>query len=146
MNKKLEYLKKVAKPKKVSLAQMADLQQIVDELVSYDTEHQTSWTEELYDNAVAAKDTARLEANKYFERRDIMDDVLHNHWETYQKASELYQEISNQLYDLGVEPSPELEKMREHIAANEQFGQEAFQKTQDEFRDHNELLDISDFN
>jgi hypothetical protein len=148
MNKKIEYLKKVAKPikSKVSLAQMADLNSIIEKLKSYDIQTELYAVEELYENAVNEAEKSRLAANQYIEKKTDLYEITGDHWDIYTEASELYQEITNQLYELGVEPSPELEAYGDILAQNEQLGQETYSEMENGFNMHNELVDISDFN
>ena len=150
MNKKEKILQQLSDQriaaKKYSLSLMSDLQVAIDEVKSFDLEYSFDKVFTEYEVALFALEEAKRTADKYIEEKRIFVDNADAQWESYQRASELYSQISNQLYDLGVEESPELSQYGDDLAEAETAGQKAFEQTQSEFSDHNELVDVSNFN
>jgi hypothetical protein len=134
------------RPSKVNLSMVSDLSEAVTEMRSYDLEGKFSTAMTEYENALGLMEQARNAADKYIEANRDFDDAASEHWATYETARDLYFEISNQLQDLGVSESPEISDFGNAVAEGEAAGQKAFDQTQSEFSEHNELVDISNFN
>ena len=132
--------------KKLNLSAMSDLADAINDMQSYDLEYSYSTAFTEYEYALGLMEQAKSAADKYVSTYDSFSDDADNQWEAYQKASDLYSEVSSQLYDLGIEESPELAKYGDFLAEAETQGQKAFQQTQEDFPEHNELVDISNFN
>jgi len=127
---------------KISLSAMSDLSSAISEMQSYDLEGDYNQAKSEYVDAMGLMEQAKREADKYIASYDSFSMNADDQWEAYQKASKAYQEISSQLYDLGVEESPELAQYGDALAEGETIGQKAFGQTQQEFDDHNELADL----
>ena len=134
------------RPTKINLALMSDLKDLVAEMKSYDLESKFSTAMSDYDNAIRLMDEARNAADKYVPAYSEFETASYEHWEVYRKAQETYFEITNRLQDLGVSESPELSDLFSEIANGEEVGMKSNEQTQSEFPDHNELVDISNFN
>jgi hypothetical protein len=134
------------KPSKINLSLMSDLSSAVEDMRSYDLEgkYNTAITE--YNNALTLLDNTRIAADKYVTDYSEFETASVEFWDSYQKARDIYFEITNQLQDLGVNESPEISNFGNEIADGEAAGQKSFDQTQNEFNDHNELVDISNFN
>ena len=128
--------------KKLNLSAMSDLADAINDMQSYDLEYSYSTTFTEYEYALGLMEQAKAAADKYVSTYDSFSDDADNQWEAYQKASDLYSEVSSQLYDLGIEESPELAKYGDFLAEGETQGQKAFEQTQSEFSEHNELVDL----
>ena len=150
MNKKEKILAKLSDQrkglKKVHLSIMSDLKAAVETMKSYDVEdaYYSAFTE--YEYALGLMEEAKRAANKYIEDSQKMDETLNAHWEAYTEASTKFGELELQLDYLGIEPSSEVESLRDSVVEGERQGQEAFGRTQSDFGQHNDLVDISDFN
>jgi|TARA_R110002012_G_scaffold305717_1_gene509963 tetratricopeptide (TPR) repeat protein len=151
MNTKEKFLLQLNKfkPKglnKISLSAMSDLSSAISEMQSYDLEGDYDKASNAYEEAISLMEQAKRAADKYIPLYSDFEKNAYDQWEAYQKASKEYLEISSQLYDLGVDESPELAQYGNALADGETTGQKAFEQTQSEFGDHNELVDISSFN
>ena len=134
------------RPTKVNLSMVSDLSEAVTEMRSYDLEGKFSTAMTEYDNAIRLMDEARNAADKYIEAGRDFDNAANEQWGAYETARDLYFEVYNQLQDLGVSESPEISDFGNAVAEGEEAGQKAFEQTQSEFSEHNELVDISNFN
>lgn len=150
MNKREKILAKLSDQrkglKKVNLSMVSDLQNAIERMKSYDVEdaYYSAFTE--YEYALGLMEEAKRAANKYIEDSQKMDETLNAQWEAYQEASNIYGEIIQQLDSLGLPESPQIENYGNDLAEGERQGQEAFGRTQSDFGQHNDLVDISDFN
>lgn len=147
MNTKEKFLLQVNKFKskglnKISLSAMTDLSSAISEMQAYDLEGDYDRAKSEYVDAMGLMEQAKKAADNYIALYDSFSMNADDQWEAYQKASEAYQEISSQLYDLGVDESPELAQYGDALAEGETKGQKAFDQTQNEFDDHNELADL----
>jgi len=137
---------KKQRPTKVNLSMVSDLSEAVTEMKSYDLEGKFSTAKSEYENALGLMEQARNAADKYIEANRDFDDAANEQWGSYETAKELYFEVYNQLQDLGVSESPEISDFGNAVAEGEAAGQKAYDQTQSEFSEHNELVDISNFN
>ena len=145
---KKQFLASISKkdPKKYALSLLTDLQSSLEEMKSYDLEGLFSTTLSDYNNAISLMEQAKNAADKYIESNREFEDANTEQWASYEISRDTYFEISNQLSDLGIEESSELSNYGNEVANGEEAGQKAFEQTQSEFPDHNELLDISNYN
>ena len=151
MNTKEKFLHQLSRQKdgnvkKLNLSAMSDLADAINDMQSYDLEYEFSTAFTEYEYALGLMEQAIAAADKYIPAKNKFVDAADDQWEAYQKASGLHTEVSNQLYDLGIEESPELAKYGGFLAEAETQGQKAFEQTQSDFPEHNELVDISNFN
>ena len=150
MNKKLEYLKKVARPIKTRLAKMADLDELLNGLIQItdNLEEASNRAKDLYQEAATNLQFTVDSSNDFIEEYANFEGLMSEQWDLKEKAAELASEIETELYDLGVEPSPELENYFSVIAEAEEKGQKAFTSSQDDYEMdiHNQLVDISKYN
>tara|TARA_R110000824_G_scaffold382472_1_gene575675 strand:- start:108 stop:560 length:453 start_codon:yes stop_codon:yes gene_type:complete len=150
MNKKEKILQQLSDQriaaKKYSLSLMSDLRTAVEEMRSYDLQssYDTTFTE--YEHALGLMEQARNAADNYIGASNKFDDDLQEQWASYERARDLYFEVYNQLQDLGVPESSELSDLGNAVAEGETAGQKGFDQTQSEFSEHNELVDVSNFN
>ena len=134
------------RPTKVNLSMVSDLSEAVTEMRSYDLENKFDVAFTEYENALGLMEQARNAADRYIEASRNFDDAASEHWGSYETARDLYFEIYNQLQDLGVSESPEISDFGNAVAEGETAGQKAFEQTQSEFSEHNDLVDVSNFN
>ena len=134
------------RPTKVNLSMVSDLSEAVAEMRSYDLENKFDVAFTEYENALGLMEQARNAADRYIEASRNFDDAASEHWGSYETARDLYFEIYNQLQDLGVSESPEISDFGNAVAEGETAGQKAFEQTQSEFSEHNDLVDVSNFN
>jgi hypothetical protein len=148
MNKEkfLAELNKKRPSKKLALSMMSDLSEAIATMKAFDLENKYDVAFTEYENALGLMEQARNAADKYIGAKSDFVDSGNEHWASYETASELYHEIYNQLRDLGVDESPEISDLGNDLAEGENAGVEFFEKTQSEFSEHNELVDISNFN
>ena len=132
--------------KKLALSMISDLSEAITKMKSFDLENEYSVAFTEYENALYLMDEARKAADDYITSSNKFDDAINEQWEAYQAASDVYGQISQQLFDLGIDESPELSQYGDDLAEGETAGQKAFDQTQSEFSEHNELVDISNFN
>ena len=137
---------KKQRPTKVNLSMVSDLSEAVTEMRSYDLEGKFSTAKSEYENALGLMEQARNAADKYIEASRDFDDAANEQWGSYETARDLYFEVYNQLQDLGVSESPEISDFGNAVAEGEEAGMRAFDHTQNDFSEHNEILDISNFN
>jgi hypothetical protein len=134
------------RPTKVNLSMVSDLSEAVAEMRSYDLENKYNVAFTEYENALHLREQAMNAADKYISSYNDFSNDADEHWASYETAKELYFEVSNQLQDLGVSESPEISDFGNAVVDGEAEGQKAFEQTQSEFSEHNELVDISNFN
>ena len=132
--------------KKLALSMISDLSEAITKMKSFDLENEYSVAFTEYENALYLMEQAKNAADKYISSYDDFSNSADEHWEAYQAASDVYGQISQQLFDLGIDESPELSQYGDDLAEGETAGQKAFDQTQSEFSEHNELVDISNFN
>ena len=137
---------KKQRPTKVNLSMVSDLSEAVTEMRSYDLEGKFSTAKSEYENALGLMEQARNAADKYIEAERGFTDASDEHWASFETARDLYFEVSNQLQDLGVSESPEISDFGNAVSEGEEAGMRAFDHTQNDFSEHNELVDISNFN
>jgi len=147
MNKE-KFLAELSKqrPTKINLSAVSDLSEAVTEMRSYDLENKFNVAFTEYENALGLMEQARNAADKYVEAERAFTDASDEHWASYETARDLYFDVYNQLQDLGVSESPEVSDFGIAVADGEEAGQKAFDHTQNDFSEHNELVDISNFN
>ena len=134
------------RPTKVNLSMVSDLSEAVTEMRSYDLENKFDVAFTEYENALGLMEQARNAADRYIEASRNFDAAANEHWGSYETARDLYFEVYNQLQDLGVSESPEISDFGNAVAEGETAGQKAFEQTQSEFSEHNDLVDVSNFN
>ena len=146
MSKKEKILAKLSEQrkglKKMNLSMVGDLQSAIERMKSYDLEDSYSVAFTEYEYALGLMEEAKRAADKYISDYDNLERDLDNQWEAYQEASRLYEEITTQLDSLGVEESPEISQYGQDLAEGEAIGQESFNRTQSDFGDHNDLVDL----
>tara|TARA_R110002020_G_scaffold101523_1_gene239062 strand:- start:1550 stop:1996 length:447 start_codon:yes stop_codon:yes gene_type:complete len=128
--------------KKYSLSLMTDLTAAIERMKSFDLEYSYDVAFTEYEYALGLLDSLKNAADRYIASYDEFSQRADEQWEAYQEASNLFGQISDQLIDLGVEESPQLTQYGNDLAEGETQGQKAFDQTQREFLDHNELVDI----
>jgi hypothetical protein len=148
MNKEkfLAELQKKRPSKKLALSMMSDLSEAITEMKSFELENKFDVAFTEYENALGLMDQARNAADKFIPAYSDFETASYEQWEAYQRASNLYHEIYNQLQDLGVEESPEISDLGNDLAEGETAGMKSHDQTQSEFAEHNQILDISNFN
>lgn len=150
MNKKLEYLKKVARPIKTRLAKMADLDELLNGLIQItdNLEEASNRAKDLYQEAATNLQFTVDSSNDFIEEYGNFEGLMSEQWDLKENAAALALEIETELENLGVEPSPELENYFSVIAEAEEKGQKAFTSSQDDYEMdiHNQLVDISKYN
>ena len=129
------------RPTKINLSLMSDLSEAVTEMKSYNLETQYDTAKSLYVEALGLLNTLEGVVDRYAASYDQFEMDADFHWESYQKARDLYNDIYNQLQDLGVDESPEISNFGNEIADGETVGQKAFDQTQSEFGEHNVLIE-----
>lgn len=146
--KKEKFLAELSKqrPTKINLALVDELNTLVDEMKSFGLENKYDVAFTEYENALGLMNQAINAADKFIPAYSDFETAAYEQWEVYQQAKEKYFEITNQLQDLGIAESPHLTDLFSEIANGEQIGMKAFEQTQSEFSEHNELVDISNFN
>ena len=132
--------------KKMNLSMVGDLQSAIERMKSYDLEDSYSVAFTDYEYAVDLMESLKNAVRDYLSSEKKFTTESYDHSQAYQEAANLYGEITTQLDSLGVEESPEIRQYGDDLAEGEAKGQAAFEKTQSEFKDHNKLVDISDFN
>ena len=134
------------RPTKVNLSMVSDLSEAITEMKSYDVEGKYNTALADYENAVNLMEQAMNAADRYVTSEREFGDTASEHWASYETARDLYFEVSNQLQDLGVSESPEISDFGNEVANGEAAGQKAYDQSENSFSDHNELVDISNFN
>tara|TARA_R110000744_G_scaffold178174_3_gene297124 strand:- start:4065 stop:4517 length:453 start_codon:yes stop_codon:yes gene_type:complete len=141
---KKQFLSEVSKHKgsrKYTLSLMTDLASAVAEMKSFNLEGQYSKAKSEYNEALSLFETFKTAADSYTSSYDNFSMDADYHWEAYEKARDIYFEVTSQLQDLGVDESPEISDIGNEIADAETIGQKAFEQTQSDFDDHNELVE-----
>lgn len=144
MNKKIEYLKKVARPKKTSLAQMQDLSGIISELENIVIEADVEAAKETYDYADRLLHDAKIAAEKYVIKYNTLYNQMVYQMAKIEEADVLAKEIEDKFIELGVENPPELNdyfnKLEDWYSANS----DALGAYENDFENNNELESIID--
>lgn len=150
MSKKEKILAKLSDQrkglKKVNLSMVSDLANAIERMKSYDVEdaYYSAFTE--YEYALGLMQEAKKSANKYVEDSQKMDETLDANFQAYEEARRLYAEIVMQLESLGLPESPQIENLSDELSSGFDKQQEFFRKAESDFGQHNDLVDISDFN
>tara|TARA_R100001463_G_scaffold131537_1_gene191629 strand:- start:938 stop:1390 length:453 start_codon:yes stop_codon:yes gene_type:complete len=150
MNKKEKILAQLSNQKKsltkYKLSLMTDLRAAIEDMKSYDLQSSfdNAFTE--YEYALGLMQEAKKAADTYIEASRKFDDDMSEQWDYYLNAKDIYFEVTDQLQDLGVPESQEITDMGNDIANAESEGQDAYSKYESDFSEHNELVDISNYN
>ena len=128
--------------KKLNLSMVSDLQTAIEDMKSYDLRDSYNIAFTDYEYALGLMLEARTAVREYLQTSDKYNDDMNDQWASYQEASRLYGEITEQLYSLGIDESPEIEQYGTDLAEGETEGQDAYSRYESDFPDHNELVDL----
>ena len=128
--------------KKLNLSMVSDLQTAIEDMKSYDLGEAYSRANTDYEYALGLLLEARSSVRDYLQSSDRFDQDMNDQWASYQEASRLYGEITDQLSSLGIEESPEILQYGYDLAEGETAGQEAYSRYESDFPDHNELVSL----
>lgn len=132
------------KPKKVELGAMDDLKKAVGKLKGYDLEKKLSDLRSQY-KAINGVLTKLKTQSKTFVKDYIKFEALADkQWKDYQSASKLSNEIAKDLRELGIDGDSFTREYDTALADAETIGQESFKATQNDFKNYNDIVDLSE--
>jgi hypothetical protein len=139
-----EIIRESQKPKKVELGAMDDLKKAVGKLKGYDLEKKLSDLRSQY-KAINGVLTKLKTQSKTFVKDYIKFEALADkQWKDYQSASKLSNEIAKDLRELGIDGDSFTREYDTALADAETIGQESFKATQNDFKNYNDIVDLSE--
>tara|TARA_R110001583_G_scaffold22461_1_gene84281 strand:+ start:1688 stop:2140 length:453 start_codon:yes stop_codon:yes gene_type:complete len=129
------------RPSKINLSLMSDLSSAVEEMRSYNLEAQYETAKSQYVDALGLLNTLEGVVDRYASSFDKLSMDSDFQLEAYEKARDIYFEITNQLQDLGVDESPEISNLGNEIAEGEQARVRAADQISTEFDEHDSLIE-----
>jgi hypothetical protein len=134
----------LSKVEKVQLGAMDDLKKAVGKLKGYDLEKKLSDLRSQY-KAINGVLTKLKTQSKTFVKDYIKFEALADkQWKDYQSASKLSNEIAKDLRELGIDGDSFTREYDTALADAETIGQESFKATQNDFKNYNDIVDLSE--
>ena len=148
MNTKEKFLKQISKQndidvRKVNLSVMSDLASAINAMKSYDLENKFSTALSDYQTAFDLLKNVRKAAMSYLSSYDKFVAAADKQGQEFEIASDLYDEISEELSALGVSGSAELSKYGDFLSKGKAQRQKAFTQIKTKFPALKELNNIA---
>ena len=142
---KLENLKgKELKSKRIDLGAMDDLKKAVGKLKSYDLEKKLSDLRSQYKSVNSGLSKLKGGAKDFINKYIKFETQIDKQWKDYQAASKLSNQIAKDLRELGIDGASFTKEFDNALADAEQIGQDSFKATQNEFKNYNDIVDLTE--
>ena len=134
----------LSKVEKVHLGAMDDLRKAVDKLKTYDLEKDLSSLRSQYKTINGALTKLKGQSKTFVKDYGKFEGKADKQWSDYQKASKLSSEIAKDLRELGIDGNSFTQEYDNALADAETIGQESFKATQNDFKNYNDIVDLTE--
>ena len=134
----------LSKVEKVHLGAMDDLRKAVDKLKTYDLEKDLSSLRSQYKTINGALTKLKGQSKTFVKDYGKFEGKADKQWGDYQKASKLSSEIAKDLRELGIDGNSFTQEFDNALADAETIGQESFKATQNDFKNYNDIVDLTE--
>ncbi len=134
----------LSKVEKVHLGAMDDLRKAVDKLKTYDLEKDLSSLRSQYKTINGVLTKLKSQSKTFVKDYGKFEGKADKQWSDYQKASKLSSEIAKDLRELGIDGNSFTQEFDNALADAETIGQESFKATQNDFKNYNDIVDLTE--
>ena len=134
----------LSKVEKVHLGAMDDLRKAVDKLKTYDLEKDLSSLRSQYKTINGALTKLKSQSKTFVKDYIKLEGKADKQWADYQKASKLSSQIAKDLRELGIDGNSFTQEYDNALADAETIGQESFKATQNDFKNYNDIVDLTE--
>ena len=134
----------LSKVEKVHLGAMDDLKKAVSKLKSYDLEKDLSSLRSQYKTINGALTKLKSQSKTFIKDYGKFDGIADKQWKDYQAASKLSAQIAKDLRELGIDGDSFTREYDNALADAETIGQESFKATQNDFKNYNDIVDLTE--
>ena len=134
----------LSKVEKVHLGAMDDLRKAVDKLKTYDLEKDLSSLRSQYKTINGALTKLKSQSKTFVKDYGKFEGLADKQWKDYQKASKLSSQIAKDLRELGIDGESFTREYDNALADAETIGQESFKATQNDFKNYNDIVDLTE--
>ena len=134
----------LSKVEKVQLGAMDDLRKAVDKLKTYDLEKDLSSLRSQYKTINGALTKLKSQSKTFVKDYGKFEGIADKQWKDYQAASKLSGQIAKDLRELGIDGESFTREYDTALADAETIGQESFKATQNDFKNYNDIVDLTE--
>ena len=134
----------LSKVEKVNLGLMDDLKKAVSKLKSYDLENQLSSLKGQYNSINGALTKLKSQSKTFVKDYGKFEGEADKQWKDYQAASKLREVLDKGLRELGLKGDSFTQEFDNALADAETIGQESFKATQNDFKNYNDIVDLTE--
>jgi len=132
------------KAEKVELTRMGDLRKAVDKLKTYDLEKDLSSLRSQYKAINGVLTKLKTQSKTFVKDYGKFEGLADKQWKDYQAASKLSNELAKDLNELGMDGDSFTREYDNALADAETIGQASFKATQSDFKNYNDIVDLSE--
>jgi hypothetical protein len=133
----------LSKVERVQLGAIDDLKKAVSKLKSYDLENQLSALKGQYNSINGALTKLKSQSKTFIKDYGKFEGQADKQWKDYQAASKLSSQIAKELRELGIDDSF-IQEYDNALADAETIGQASFKATQSDFKNYNDIVDLTE--
>jgi hypothetical protein len=130
--------------KRIDLGLMDDLKKAVSKLKSYDLENQLSSLKGQYNSINGALTKLKSQSKTFVKDYGKFEGEADKQWKDYQAASKLREVLDKGLRELGLKGDSFTQEFDNALADAETIGQESFKATQNDFKNYNDIVDLTE--
>ena len=134
----------LSKVEKVHLGAMDDLRKAVDKLKTYDLEKDLSNLRSQYKTINGVLTKLKSQSKTFIKDYGKFDGIADKQWKDYQAASKLSAQIAKDLRELGIDGESFTREYDTALADAETIGQASFKATQNDFKNYNDIVDLTE--
>ena len=134
----------LSKVEKVHLGAMDDLRKAVDKLKTYDLEKDLSSLRSQYKTINGALTKLKSQSKTFVKDYGKFEGQADKQWKDYQAASKLSSQIAKDLRELGIDGASFTREYDNELADAETIGQASFKATQSDFKNYNDIVDLTE--
>jgi hypothetical protein len=134
----------LSKVERVDLGAMDDLKKAVSKLKGYDLENQLSSLKGQYNSINGVLTKLKSQSKTFIKDYGKFEGILDKQWKDYQAASKLSSQIAKDLRELGIDGNSFTQEFDNALADAETIGQASFKATQSDFKNYNDIVDLTE--
>ena len=134
----------LSKVEKVHLGAMDDLKKAVSKLKGYDLEKKLSDLRGQYQAINGVLTKLKSQSKTFIKDYGKFEGLADKQWKDYQKASKLSSQIAKDLRELGIDGESFTREYDTALADAETIGQASFKATQNDFKNYNDIVDLTE--
>jgi hypothetical protein len=123
---------------------MGDLRKAVDKLKTYDLEKDLSSLRSQYKAINGVLTKLKTQSKTFVKDYGKFEGLADKQWKDYQAASKLSNELAKDLNELGMDGDSFTREYDNALADAETIGQASFKATQSDFKNYNDIVDLSE--